>query len=69
MTGPYGLTVKHRAILMTAIEAGFFSIPRETTLVELADALDISDQAVSDHLRRAQWNLLQTTVLSTPDGG
>jgi predicted DNA binding protein len=63
-TDSYGLTAKQRAVLMTAIEAGFFAIPRETTLAELAEELDISDQAVSDHLRRAQWNVLQATVLA-----
>jgi hypothetical protein len=63
-TDPYGLTTKQRSVLMTAIEAGFFAIPRETTLAELAAELDISDQAVSDHLRRAQWNVLQATVLA-----
>jgi predicted DNA binding protein len=51
---------------MTAIDAGFFAIPRETTLADLAAELDISDQAVSDHLRRAQRNLLQATVLDDP---
>jgi predicted DNA binding protein len=48
-TDAYGLTAKQRTVLMTAIEAGFFAIPRETTLAELAVELDISD-----HLRRAR---------------
>jgi predicted DNA binding protein len=63
-TDAYGLTAKQRTVLMTAIEAGFFTIPRETTLAELAGELGISDQAVSDHLRRAQWNVLEATVLA-----
>ena len=63
-TDAYGLTAKQRTVLMTAIEAGFFAIPRETTLAELAEELDISDQAVSDHLRRAQRNVLRATVLA-----
>jgi predicted DNA binding protein len=65
-TDQYGLTARQREVLMTAIDAGFFAIPRETTLADLAAELDISDQAVSDHLRRAQRNLLQATVLDDP---
>ena len=61
---PYGLTPKQRVVLVAAAEAGFFAIPRETTLAALAAALGISDQAVSELLRRAQWNLLQATVLA-----
>lgn len=49
---------------MTAIEAGYFAIARETTLVDLASTFDISDQAVSECLRRAQRNLVRATVLA-----
>lgn len=58
------MMVTQYEILTTAIEAGFFAIPRETTFAELAGVLNISDQAVSEHLRRAQWGLLQATVLT-----
>jgi hypothetical protein len=60
----YGLTAKQRTVLVAAIETGFFSLPRETTLADLAERFDISEQAVSEHLRRAQRNVLRETVLA-----
>lgn len=38
--------------LVAALEAGYFEVPRRTTLVELADELGVSDSAVSQRLRR-----------------
>lgn len=60
---PCGLTPKQRAILTTAIEDGYFAIPRGTTS-SIAAKLDVSDRAVSECLRRAQRNLLHATVLT-----
>jgi len=61
---PYNLTPKQRAVLVTAIEEGYFSIPRETTVIEIAAKFDISDQAVSERLRRTLRNLTQATILA-----
>lgn len=61
---PYGLTPKQRTILAVATEAGYFSVPRETTLAELGERFGISDQAVSECLRRGQRNLVRSTVLA-----
>lgn len=63
---PFGLTSKQRAVLVAAAESGFFEVPRETTLVELASGFGTSDQAVSECLRRALRNLVRTTVLADP---
>jgi len=51
------LTPAQREVFTTALERGYFAIPRETTLVDLADEFGISDQAVSERLRRAQTNI------------
>ena len=51
------LTEEQREALVTAWNHGFFEIPRQTTLVELADELDISDSAVSQRLRRAHQKI------------
>ena len=51
-TDRHGLTARQREVLMTAIDAGFFAIPRETALADPAADLDISDQTVSDHAAR-----------------
>ncbi len=50
----YGLTSSQREALGVALERGFFDIPRGTTLSAIADELDVSDQAISERLRRAQ---------------
>jgi hypothetical protein len=65
---PIGLTPARRETLLTALEVGYFAVPRETTLVELAAELGISDQAVSERLRRAQAKLLTTTLVGGTDG-
>jgi len=61
---PYGLTPKQRVVLLAAIEAGYFAVPRETTLAGLAAQFDVSDQAISERLRRGQRNLMRATVLA-----
>lgn len=44
--------------LATAAETGYFSVPREASIEDLADRLDISHQAASERLRRATGNLV-----------
>lgn len=53
------LTGRQREALEIAYEAGFFDVPRRATLSELAAELEISDQAVSERLRRGQTRLLE----------
>lgn len=52
------LTPEQREALYTALEAGYFEIPRRSTLSELAETLGISDQAMSERLRRGAESLL-----------
>ena len=52
--GPwYGLSEPQREALMLAVRMGYYDIPRGCTTQELADELGISDQAVTERLRRA----------------
>jgi len=51
---PYGLTEKQCEAPELAFERGYFEVPRETTLTELAAATDVSQQAFSGRLQRAQ---------------
>ena len=60
--GKYNVTEKQREALVAALEAGYFSVPREVTLEELADRLDISSNALSTRLRRGHANLLTNTL-------
>lgn len=53
------LTERQRETLATAYREGYFDIPRKVTLVDLAARLDVSDQAVSERLRRGEAKLVQ----------
>jgi len=62
--GPwYGLTATQRETLMRAVEAGYYSLPRQLSTQELADTFDVSDQAVTERLRRGIATLVMNTLL------
>ena len=52
------LTPAQRETLQLAVQKGYFSIPRGTTLSELAEELGVSDQATSERIRRGIQALL-----------
>lgn len=60
-----GLTDRQYEALRTAYELGYFNIPRQASLEEVAAELDISASSVSERLRRAQTQLIQETVATT----
>jgi predicted DNA binding protein len=60
--GKYEVTSEQEQALTAALEAGFFDVPRQVTLAELADELDISEQAVSARIRRGSANLILNTL-------
>ncbi|ADD04219.1 HTH-10 family transcription regulator [Natrialba magadii ATCC 43099] len=62
----FGLTTAQRELIVAAYEAGYFDIPRETTLVELGHELGISDSAVSQRLRRGLSTLIGSTLAIDP---
>lgn len=51
------ITPEQHEALTTAIELGYFKVPREATAHDIADRLGISDQAVSERIRRGTENL------------
>lgn len=59
----YGVTPDQQEALEAAYYAGYFAIPRDRTLTELADDLDISRNALSARLRRGHRNLLSNTLI------
>ncbi len=63
----YGLTPAQRETLMYAVEKGYYRLPREISTQELADEFDISDQAVTERLRRGIGTLVSNTVLAVED--
>lgn len=64
--GP-NLTDIQRETLIVAYEAGYFSVPREHSLVELADDLGVSDSATSQRLRRGLAKLVEYDLLHGRD--
>jgi len=61
--GPwYGLTEPQRKAIRLAVKRGYYDIPRACSTQELADELGISDQAVTERLRRAIVALVEHTL-------
>ena len=58
----YGLTDRQHETLRTATEMGYYSVPREVELVDLAAVLGVSRQAISERLRRATEALVRATI-------
>lgn len=61
--GQYNLTEDQEQALVTAFEQGFFEIPRDVTLEELAEKLDLSHQALSERLRRGYENMIKEGLI------
>ncbi|MGM0447752.1 MAG: helix-turn-helix domain-containing protein [Methanobacteriota archaeon] len=59
----YGLTPPQRETLADAVASGYYSLPRQISTQELADSFDISDQAVTERLRRGISTLVRNTLL------
>lgn len=62
-----GLTPKQYETLVAAHEYGYFGIPRETSMQELAEQLGVSHQALSERLRRAYRALVATELNAAED--
>ena len=64
----WGLTDEQYEALRVAWDAGYFGVPREADLGDVADRLDISHQALSERLRRGHTNLIKETIgIGTPE--
>lgn len=53
---------RQRELLNLALEQGYFSIPREVTLEELADQMDITKTTASNHLRKAERQVMHFLI-------
>ncbi|MFB6166324.1 MAG: helix-turn-helix domain-containing protein [Haloarculaceae archaeon] len=56
------LTDRQRQVLRTAVERGYYELPRRTTYEEIAADLDCSASAVGRHLRRIEVELVGGVV-------
>jgi hypothetical protein len=61
-TQQFGLSNVQADTLLTALDRGYYSVPRQVNLEELAAPLDVSHQAVSERLRRGICSLIENTV-------
>jgi len=53
------LTDRQRRIVLTAIDAGYYDTPRDCSLTELADRLDIAKSTASETLHRAEGKIIK----------
>lgn len=66
--GPrFGLTEHQHEALTLAVEMGYYDVPRRCNTVEVADELGISDQALTERLRRGISTLAANTVFASVD--
>jgi predicted DNA binding protein len=63
----YGLTSRQRRTLELAVRRGYYDIPRRCTTIELAEELGISDQAVTERLRRGIVTFVTNALLFEGD--
>jgi len=56
------LTDRQQEVLLAAVEAGYYRTPRESTLGEVAEALDIANATCSDVLHRAEGHIIHWFV-------
>lgn len=63
----YGLTENQYETIVTAFEAGYFTVPRTVTQTELAEQFELSHQALSERLRRATSSLIESTLITTEE--
>jgi predicted DNA binding protein len=60
----FGLTEGQTEALEAAFEHGYYEVPRDFSVADLAEELDISHQALSERFRRAHGNLVANTLVT-----
>lgn len=60
--GQFGISPKQREALVASLEAGYYEVPRSATMDDVADAVDVSQQALSKRLRRAHGNIVSSVL-------
>lgn len=61
------LTDTQQDVLEAAVEAGYYDTPREISLTELANRLDLAKSTVSETLHRAEGTVVREFVRSPDD--
>lgn len=60
------LTERQMEIVRTASSMGYYEVPRQASSEEIADAVGLDASTVSEHLQRAQRNIVEEVL--GPDG-
>ena len=58
------LTDRQLETLQTAFDLGYFDVPRSVSTADVADTLGLDPSTVSEHLQRAERNLLASLLAS-----
>ncbi|WP_058996583.1 bacterio-opsin activator domain-containing protein [Haloarcula sp. CBA1127] len=61
----FGLSNEQREALILALHQGYFDTPSQVSLSELADELSITQQAMSNRIRRGNKQVLTETLLTS----
>lgn len=56
------LTDRQQEVLLAAVEAGYYRTPRDSTLGDVAESLDIANATCSDVLHRAEGHIIHWFV-------
>lgn len=62
----YGVTAKQREALELAFTEGYFAVPRESNLSDLAEMMNITRQSLSRRIARGLHSLVANTLLNNP---
>ena len=57
------ITDQQRTAILTAYQNGYWEVPRKTTLADLAEKLSISDNSVSQRIRRGISTLVKESLV------
>jgi predicted DNA binding protein len=66
--GQYGLTDDQYDTITDAFEAGYYEVPRDVTLTDLAAENDVTHQALSERIRRGHRMLIRNTLRPEVEG-
>jgi predicted DNA binding protein len=58
------MTADQQEAILKAYERGYFEVPRNTTISELSEVFEISDNAYSQRLRRGLSSLIFETMVN-----
>lgn len=58
------LTDRQREVVATASDLGYYDVPRQATVADVAAELDITDSTVSTHLRKAESAVMEEVLSS-----